>query len=356
MRIRLQDVSALAGVSEATVSRVMNGKGGVAEATRERVVRVLAELGYVPQALRARSHAGVVGLIVPELDNPVFPKFVQAVEARLLASGHLCVLCCATRVGATEDDYLDLLIERQVAGVIVVSGRHADTRADHSIYDEIIDRGIALVTINGAMDASGTGRPVVPSVSTDDHAATASAYRHLLELGHERIGLLIGPTCYVPVQRKLAGFREAALAAGVEGDLDDRVIETIFTLDGGFTGAQRLLGNGITGIVAASDMMALGAIRAVRQRGLDVPGDVSVVGFDDTELMRFTDPPLTTVHQPVTRIVDHAVDVLFAQIQGQPYDRAERLLTGELIVRGTTARAPALASSAPPGVRAATVG
>ena len=350
MRIRLQDVSALAGVSEATVSRVMNGKEGVRASTRDRVLRVLAELGYAPEALHATPSAGVIGVIVPELDNPIFPKFVQTIEARLLSSGYLCVLCCASRVGATEDDYLDSLIERRVAGVIVVSGRHADVRADHSIYDEITRRGIGLVTINGAMAPDEHGVPPVPSVSTDDHAATVTAYRHLSESGHERIGLLIGPSCYTPVQRKLAGFREAALAAGVEGDLDDRVIETIFTLDGGFTGTQRLLDNGITGIVAASDLMALGAIRAVRQRGLDVPGDVSVVGFDDTELMRFTDPPLTTVHQPVTRIVDHAVDVLFAQIQGQPYDRAERLLAGELIVRGTTARAPSMATSTPPGV------
>ena len=340
VRIRLQDVSAIAGVSEATVSRVMNGKTGVRASTRDRVLGVLAELGYAPRALHPSPHAGVIGLIVPELDNPIFPKFVQTVEAQLLSSGYLCVLCCATRVGASEDDYLESLIERRVAGVIVISGRHADIRADHSIYDEITRRGIALVTVNGAMAPDESGTPPVPSVSTDDHAATVMAYRHLRESGHERIGLMIGPTCYTPVQRKLAGFREAARADGVAGDLDDRVIETIFTLDGGFTGAQRLLDNGITGIVAASDMMALGAIRAVRERGLTVPTDVSVVGFDDTELMRFTDPPLTTVHQPVTRIVDHAVNVLFAQIQNQPYDRAERLLPGELIVRGTTARAP----------------
>jgi alanine racemase len=360
MRIRLQDVSALAGVSEATVSRVMNGKDGVRASTRERVLRVLAELGYAPESLHSTPQAGVIGLIVPELDNPIFPKFVQTVEARVLSSGYLCVLCCATRTGATEDDYLESLIERRVAGVIVVSGRHADTRADHSIYDEIISRGIGLVTINGAMAPNDTGVPPVPSVSTDDHAATVTAYRHLRESGHERIGLLIGPTCYTPVQRKLAGFLDAARAeVDAEGDadvdLDDRIIETIFTLDGGFTGAQRLLDHGVTGIVAASDMMALGAIRAARQRGLAVPADVSVVGFDDTELMRFTDPPLTTVHQPVTRIVDHAVDILFAQIQGQPYDRAERLLPGELIVRGTTARAPGVGSVGAVGQRAPTV-
>jgi LacI family transcriptional regulator, repressor for deo operon, udp, cdd, tsx, nupC, and nupG len=356
MRIRLQDVAALAGVSEATVSRVMNGKEGVRGSTRDRVLRVLAELGYAPEALRTGPHAGVIGLIVPELDNPIFPKFVQSVEARLLSSGYLCVLCCATRVGATEDDYLESLIERRVAGVIVISGRHADVRADHSIYDEITGRGIGLVTINGAMAPDDTGTPHVPSVSTDDHAATVTAYRHLSELGHERIGLLIGPTCYTPVQRKLAGFVDAARADGVDGDLDDRIIETIFTLDGGFAGTQRLLDNGITGIVAASDMMALGAIRAARQRGLGVPADVSVVGYDDTELMRFTDPPLTTVHQPVTRIVDHAVDVLFAQIQGQPFDRAERLLPGELIVRGTTAPAPTTGSSGPSTRQTLTLG
>jgi DNA-binding LacI/PurR family transcriptional regulator len=340
MRIRLRDVSSLAGVSEATVSRVMNNKEGVSERTRDRVVRVLAELGYAPEALHPAPAVGVVGLIVPELDNPIFPKFVQAVEARLLASGYLCVLCCATRVGATEDDYLGSLIERRVAGVIVVSGRHADVRADLSIYDEITDRGIALVCVNGSMEESG-----VASVSTDDRAAAVTAYRHLRSLGHERIGLLIGPRCYTPVLRKLDGFVDEVRRDGVVDDPEELVAETIFSLDGGYSGAQRLLDAGVTGIVAASDMMALGAVRAVRARSLSVPDDVSIVGFDDTELMRFTDPPLTTVHQPVTRIVEHAVSMLFAQIDDQPFDRVERLVPGELIVRGTTGVAPALRSA-----------
>ncbi len=262
MRIRLRDVSALAGVSEATVSRVINGKDGVSDTTRDRVIRVLAELGYTPRALHHAPQAGVIGLVVPELDNPIFPKFVQAVEARLLTSGYLCLLCCASRVGATEDDYLDSLVDRRVSGVIVVSGRHADIRADHTIYDEITGRGIALVCINGSMEGSG-----VASVSTNDHAATVVAYRHLRSLGHDRIGLLIGPRCYTPVVRKVEGFRDAASEAGVT-DIDDLIAETIFSLDGGFSGALRLLDAGVTGIVAASDMMALGAIRAARERGL----------------------------------------------------------------------------------------
>jgi DNA-binding LacI/PurR family transcriptional regulator len=167
-----------------------------------------------------------------------------------------------------------------------------------------------------------------------------TAYRHLHALGHQRIALLVGPSCYTPVLRKIAGFEAAAAAAGETVD-PDLVVETIFTLDGGYTGAQRLLDAGATGIVAASDMMALGAVRAARERGMAVPDDVSIVGYDDTELMRFTDPPLTTVHQPVTRIVEYAVDALLAQIRGEPVDTAERRISGELIVRGTTTRSPA---------------
>jgi DNA-binding LacI/PurR family transcriptional regulator len=335
MRIRLQDVAAQAEVSESTVSRVMNAKSGVSERTRTRVIAVLAEMGYAPPALHA-PQLGAVGVIVPELDNPIFPKFVQTIETRLLASGYICVLGCATRVGAGEDDYLDLLVDRRVSGVVVVSGRHADVRADHSIYQRVIELGIALVTVNGGIPDSD-----IASVSADDRGATSTAYRHLRSLGHERIGLLIGPRCYTPVLRKLEGFLDEAHRDGVVGDHEELVAETIFGLDGGYSGAQRLYDAGVTGIVAASDMMALGAIRAARQRGLSVPDDVSIVGFDDTELMRFTDPPLTTVHQPVTRIVDYAVDVLLAQIQGQPFDRTERILPGELIVRATTTRSRA---------------
>lgn len=333
MRIKLQDVAALAGVSEATVSRVVNGKAGVAESTRSKVLAVLAELGYAPPALHP-PRAGAIGLIVPELDNPIFPRFVQAIEARLLTSGYVCVLCCATRVGASEDDYVDSLLGRGVAGVIVISGRHADTQGDHSVYDRLRDSDIPLVVVNGAIEGSG-----IAAVSTDDRDATVTAYEHLLELGHERIGFVTGPSMYVPVQRKLDGFRSAAAAAGVSTDeTEQRIAESTFTLEGGAAGTRRLLDVGVTAIIAASDMMALGAIRAVREHGLEVPDDVSVVGYDDTDLMRFTDPPLTTIRQPVEHLADHIATEILGQIGGRPPDAHETLFRGELIARSTTAR------------------
>lgn len=333
VRIKLQDVAALAGVSEATVSRVINGKSGVAERTRTKVLAVLAELGYSPAALQP-ARAGSIGLIVPELNNPIFPKFVQAIEARLLSSGYVCVLCCATRVGATEDDYVDSLLGRGVAGVIVVSGRHADTQGDHSVYARLQQQGTPLVIVNGAIERSG-----IAAVSTDDRAAAVSAYEHLQALGHERIGFVTGPSIYVPVQRKLAGFRAAAERAGVRPvEVEERIAESMFTLEGGAAGTRRLLDAGVTGIVAASDMMALGAIGAARDRGLAVPDDVSVIGYDDTDLMRFTDPPLTTIRQPVGPIAEHVATEMLAQIGGAAPETAEALFPGELIARSSTAR------------------
>ena len=335
MRIRLRDVAALAEVSEATVSRVMNNKSGVADATRRKVVRVLGELGYEPTALQTSPRAGLIGLIVPELDNPVFPAFAQAIESRLLPSGYVSVLCCASRAGATEEDYIETLLARNVAGMIIVSGRHADVGGDHSLYDPLVADGVPLVFVNGHVD----GTPV-PSVSCDDAAAARTGFEHLWSLGHRRIGFLTGPTYYVPVVRKVDGFAEAfARHHQSENGLDRHVAETMFTLEGGFAGARQLLDEGITGIVAASDLMALGAIRAVRESGRSVPDDVSVVGFDDTPLMRFTDPPLTTVRQPVQEIADQATTLLLAEISGRSSAGREILVSGELIARSSTAAA-----------------
>ena len=333
VRIKLQDVAGLAGVSEATVSRVINAKPGVAEHTRTKVLSVLAELGYAPPALHP-PRAGSIGLIVPELDNPIFPKFVQAIEARLLSRGYVCVLCCATRVGATEHDYVDNLLGHGVAGVIVISGRHAEAEGDHGLYERLHRRRLPLVVVNGTIEGSG-----IASVSSDDRGATVAAYEHLAALGHERIGFVTGPSIYVPVQRKLAGFRDAAVRAGVDpGDIDERIAESMFTLEGGAAGTRRLLAVGVTGIVAASDMMALGAISAARDSGARVPDDVSVIGYDDTDLMRFTDPPLTTVRQPVERIAEHIATELLAQIGGRTAEPTEALFPGELIARSSTAR------------------
>jgi LacI family repressor for deo operon, udp, cdd, tsx, nupC, and nupG len=333
VRIRLQDVAARAGVSEATVSRVMNARPGVRPETRESVLSVLAELGYEPRGLRSTARAGLVGLIVPELDNPIFPAFAQAIEARLLAAGYVSVLCCAGRIGATEDDYVPTLLERGADGIVIVSGRHAEVGADHELYRSLLRRRVPLVFVNGEVPGLA-----VPAVSTDEEAAATMAVEHLAHLGHRRIGFLSGSTTHVPVLRRLQGYRATIERLGLDDD-DQLVTSVVFSAEGGRAGGRRLLGAGATAIVAASDVMALGAVRAVRELGGEVPDDVSIVGYDDTDLMAYTDPPLTTVRQPVDVIGEHAVEVLLAQVAAQPFESVEYLVRPELVVRGSTGRA-----------------
>jgi alanine racemase len=171
------------------------------------------------------------------------------------------------------------------------------------------------------------------------------AVSHLASLGHRRIGLITGPSRYTPVQRKVDAFRSVVRELD-HADADDRLIaESVFTVEGGHAAARRVLDAGATAIVAASDLMALGAVRAARDSGRSVPGEVSVVGYDDTALMAYTDPPLTTVRQPVRAIADHATRVLLDLIGGLPSPRHEYVVRPELVVRASTGPCPLHASA-----------
>jgi DNA-binding LacI/PurR family transcriptional regulator len=172
---------------------------------------------------------------------------------------------------------------------------------------------VPFVLINGYGE-----RIPAPFISTDDRAGMWMAVRHLADLGHERIGLAIGRRCDVPAQRKIEGFTDALLdlLGHTDEQANDWICPTLFTVEGGHAGADSLLDKGCTAIVCGSDLMALGAIRAVRRRGLLVPRDVSVIGFDDSPLIALTDPPLTTIRQPVEAMATAAVDALVEEVTG----------------------------------------
>jgi alanine racemase len=343
MRARLSDIAAQAEVSEATVSRVLNDRPGVSAETRQAVLTALDVLGYErPARLRKRS-AGLVGLVVPELDNPIFPAFAQVIESTLAQQGYTPVLCTRTFGGITEDEYVEMLLDRQVSGIVFVSGMHADTTADPERYRKLLARPLPIVLINGYVPGLEA-----PFVSCDEYAASELAVSHLVALGHRRIGLISGPERFQPVQRKLAGYRAAMtrLAGATEAELTELVELSLFGVEGGDAATSRLLDRGVTGIVCGSDLMALGAIRAARQRGLSVPRDLSVVGFDDSPLIAFTDPPLTTLRQPVMAMGVAAVRALVDEMHGHPAPHSEYVFRPELVVRGSTAVAPG--SSVPP--------
>ncbi len=329
VKTRLEDVAARAGVSAATVSRVVNGKPGVSEQTRRSVFAAVELLGYDPPAQPARLRSGLVGMIVPELNNPINPLFVQETEGALAAEGFMPVLCPPSPI-VREDEYIDMLLERGVAGLAIVSGRHANTEVDHRRYGELRAAGIPLVLINGYVQGLDA-----PFLSTDDCQAGRTAVEHLRSLGHRRIGCAMGPPRYVTSQRKVAGFLEAAEVG------EDLVVHSVYSVEGGQAAMETLLERGVTAVVCGSDLMALGAIRAARAGGLRVPQDVSVVGYDDSPLLAFTDPPLTTMRQDAAAISRHAVSALLDEIRGNPQPRRELLFHPELVVRKSTGPVPA---------------
>ena len=332
-RLTLADIAEQAGVSTATVSRVLNGKSNVAEVTRRQVLVALDLLGYErPETLR-QSSRGLVGLVVPELSNPIFPAYAQEIEQLLASSGHTPLLCTQTPGGTSEDEYVEMLVDRGVSGIIFVSGRHSDTGGDVTRYQRLRERGVPLVTINGN---SPTIR--APGFTTDDRAAARIAVEHLVSLGHRRIGLATGPLRMVPAQRKRAGYEDALRAALPDQPL--RVLETLYSYEGGTAAAGGLLDQGCTGIVCGSDIMALGVVAGARNRGMSVPRDLSVIGYDDSALIPMTNPPLTTVRQPVAAICRAAVTTLVSIIAGEEVPDTERLFAPDLIVRGSTAPAP----------------
>lgn len=322
------DIADRAGVSEATVSRVLNDKP-VAAATRERVLTAIDVLGYERPARLRPKPAGLVGLVVPELTNPVFPLFAQLIETALVKHGYTPVLCTQTPGGVHEDEYVQMLRERGTAGIVFVSGIHAITETDTERYRRLIRQGVPIVLINGFqadVDA--------PCLSQDDSVALELAVTHLYGLGHRRIGLALGPRRYTPVNRRIAAFTRLAERLP---DLEPFVECSQYNIEGGAAAAHALIDRGVTGIACGSDLMALGAIRAARLRGLAVPRDVSVVGSDDGLLAQFADPPLTTVRQDVSGMSAAAVRALMEEIQGHSSPRSEYLFPPELVVRASTA-------------------
>jgi len=315
---------------------VLNGKPGISDATRAAVLTALDVIGYErPTRLRVRR-ARMVGLVVPELQNPIFPALAEVVGGALAQRGFNAVLC--TRTGSmSEAEYVEMLLERQVSGMVFAGGQYAEADAPHDHYTRLLKLRLPVVLVNAAAEHLD-----FPRVSTDDAVAMEQAYGHLASLGHERIGLILGPPDHVPSRRKLAAFAAVATAArAIGGEHPSVLVErTMFSLEGGHAAASRLIRQGATGIICASDPLALGAMRAVRRAGLSVPGDVSVVGYDDSALMNYTDPPLTTVRQPIEAIGRAAVAMLASQIEGAEVAAEELFFDPELVARGSTAAAP----------------
>jgi DNA-binding LacI/PurR family transcriptional regulator len=300
----LREVAQHAGVSLATASRVASGSLAVRPGTRERVEEAMRDLLYVPPGRRAAT--GAIGLLVPELRNPIFPAMAQAMEARATEAGLATILCNTTSAAFREVDYVHMLLERQVDGMIFISCEMTHLAGEHDHYARLVDEGARLVFVNGALEDLD-----VPSVGVDERHAGYVATQHLIGLGHRLIGFVAGPPDYLPTREKAAGRAEALRDAGLP--TDGLVEHGDFTLEGGRRSLRALLTRAKerpTGVICSSDVIAIGVVQEARQLGLRVPEDLAVVGFDGIEAAAWVDPPLTTIEQPIAEIASTAVELL----------------------------------------------
>jgi DNA-binding LacI/PurR family transcriptional regulator len=333
----LEEVARVANVSRATASRVVNGDRRVAQATRSAVEAAVKGLDYTPNRA-ARSlvtrRSDSVAVVIPEptaqlFGDPFFPRLLRGLSAELGAEGLQLVLLM-------PQDRSD---ERRVSRYL--TGGHTD--------------GVLLVSLHGAdplpADLRRHGVPVVVGgrptstgltyVDVDNRGGAAMAIRHLVGLGRRAIATIAGPQDMAPGADRLAGYRESLASAG--RTLDDRLVEIAeFTLDGGRGAMERLLDRApeTDAVFAASDLMALGAMAAIQAAGRSVPGDVAIVGFDDSSLAVSALPALTSIRQPIEEMGREMARLLLEEIRdpGRPPRRV--ILDTELVIRGSTSDAP----------------
>ncbi|WP_052396938.1 LacI family DNA-binding transcriptional regulator [Streptomyces sp. NRRL F-5123] len=328
-RVTIADIAREAGVSLPTVSRVLNGRSDVAAATRRRIEDLLAEHGYRRRAGSGASRANLIDLVFNDLDSPWAVEILRGVEKVAHAAGVGAVVSAVHHHAASMQQWLVGVRSRNSDGVILVTSQPAP-----QLNAELRRLGMPLVVI----DPAGVPTFDIPTIGATNWAGGRSAVLHLLGLGHRRIGIITGPPALLCSRARLDGYRAALESAGAEVD-DALVREGDFSHESGFTLGAELLAAARppTAVFASSDQMALGVYEAARQRGLRVPDDLSVVGFDDLPQARWSPPPLTTVRQPLAEMGAAAADMLLQLVQGRTPDVLRVELSTSLVVRDSSA-------------------
>ena len=330
----LRDVADRAGVSVATASRVVNHSAAVRPETRERVERAVRELLYVIPGRTGPTDA--IGLLVPEFGNPVFAALAQAMETHATKEGFATILCNTAGSAMREVDYVHMLLERRVDGMVFICSEVTDVRGEHSHYRQLLEQGARLVFVNGGSDALP-----VTAVGVDERASGRMAAEHLLELGHRRIGFLAGEAFAMPTREKLRGRADALREVGLDPAED--VVHASFTVEGGRRALRALVEASAvppTAVMCSNDLMAIGVLQEAAAIGLRVPDDLSVVGFDGIDAAAWTQPPLTTIEQPIADIARSAVAALRQLIEHPRQAVPSYVFRPSLRRGGTTAPAP----------------
>jgi LacI family transcriptional regulator len=330
----LRDVAEAAGVHAATASRALNPatRGLVNADTARRVMRVAEQLGYRPNPIARglkTAKSGTVGIVIPDLTNPLFPPIVRGIEEVLEPAGYSGLIVNTDNDPGREQWQIEHLRSRQVEGLIV-----ATARVDHPLMQQLHDDGVVMVMVNRRPEGVD-----VPSITPDDAAGVELAVRHLAELGHTRIAHVAGPPSTSTGVGRARAFRAAVRDRGLDDDPGLVVTTDAWSEKAGADGLRRLLDadTGFTAIFAGNDLIALGCYDVFRERGIDCPAELSVVGFNDMPFLDKLRPPLTTIAIPHQQIGAEAARLLLDSIADPTRPARSVLLPLSLVVRGSTA-------------------
>ncbi|UVI31397.1 LacI family DNA-binding transcriptional regulator [Paenibacillus spongiae] len=332
----IYDIAREAGVSIATVSQVINGKGKISDKRRQEIYRIMEELNYRPSviasALTGKS-TFTLGLLIPDISNPFFAEMARAVEDCGSRSKYSLVICSTDNKDEKVSGYLELLQQKSVDGIIIGTGVE-----DRDLLTPLLHKSIPIVMI--AREMPGIQ---LPTVIVDDYAGGKKAAEHLLGLRHRSMAIITEPTKVSSSRERLRGFRDAIMSQGLE--LPDEMVKKTgenLLKDGKSRALELLAGsNPPSAIFCCNDLIAIGTLQAAKELGIRVPEQLSIVGFDNTILASVTEPALTTISQPTEKMGSIAVETLIRLLEGDSTaeEQARTILTPELVIRSSTASA-----------------
>ncbi len=337
----MQDVADRAGVSVTTVSHIINNTRYVSDAVRERVTQAINDLEYRPHGV-ARSlrtkRTETVGVIIPDNTNPYFAEMARFIEDACFAAGHSVIVCNSEQNPEKELVYIHLLQNKGVDGIVFVS-----TGSDEDAILTLSEQNVPVVLVDREILQNPSGRDVpFDAVVVDNKYGAYLMTRHLLSLGHRRIGCIHGPVHLVTGSERLSGYRRALLEAEI-GEDAALIREGDFQVASGSKAFQEMVGDipredMPTAIFACNDLMAMGAIHAADVAGFRVPEDISVAGFDDIQLSAYYSPSITTVKQPKDRLASRTVELLMERIRHTDKPPHKETVTPSLVVRNSCRR------------------
>lgn len=326
----IYDIAREAGVSIATVSKVINQTGRISDKTRKHVQDVMKRIDYQPSVVASaltKKRTYSLGLLIPDIANPFFAELARSIEDQAHELGYSLVICSTDNDLTREERYVNVLRQKSADGIIIATGARND-----AMMKQLMKYKLPVAVIAREMPLLA-----VDTVLVDDYLGGYLAASHLTGLGHRNIAVIAEDLAVMSSKERVRGYRKALEEAGIPYD-DNLVAVSPFHVEGGKATAKELLSgaNPPSAIFGCNDLLAIGVVQAARELGLRVPEDVSVVGFDNTVLATIIDPPLTSVAQPVQQMGKEIVQLITGEIDGSKPSKQRLVLLPELVVRGTT--------------------